>query len=381
MDPQSDETGYVPAGPPAVVAARHRSVFHRRRFKAVGTIGALALTAALGLQFGNAAHAAPKPASRVAAISRLAGAQGSLLSANVAPDSDGSTGGTSGTGGEGGSGGGIHGSFSLYDGVGGGIEFWFDPNTGKITIAIGAGVGEGGDGVVGYYTPGTEPEEGMSDFADVTFGVGSVASFSASGDYSWESGKFSGSIKETVDGRTLTINSDGTGSLDVSVVAAEGTEGFEGATGVKYTFSFTAADVLKILQDIWDWLTGPEDEDYDDYYDDYYYSDGEEDVTGDDTTVTGDDSGTTDDGSADASDDGGDSGDSGGDSGGGDSGGGDGGGGGGGGGGSCDDYAEAESVALPDLEEPCDPEAESLVLTVHQDHSLGYAPQQTAAGR
>lgn len=374
MDPQSDETGYVPAGPPAVVAARHRSIFHRRWPKAVGALGALTLTAALGLQFSNASHAPATPASQVASVSRLAGAQGSFLSANVAPDSDGSTGGATG---ESSTGGGIHGSFSLYDGVGGGLEFWFDPNTGKLTIAVGVGVGEGGGGVLGYYTPGTEPEEGMSDFADVDFSAGSVASFSASGDYSWSSGKLSGSIKETVDGRTLTINSDGTGSFDVSVVAAEGAEGFEGAVGAKYTFSFTPADVLKILQDIWDWLTGPEDEDYDDYYDDYYYDDGAEDVTGDDTTTDDDDSGTTaDDGSDDAGDDGGDGGY------GGDSGGGDGGGGGGGGGGCDEEYMEPESLAAPELEEPCDPEEESLVLTVHADNSLTYTTRpRTAAGR
>ena len=376
MDPQSDETGFVPAGTPAVAEVQHRSIFHRRWPKAVGALGALTLTVALGLQFSDASHSGAKPAAHVAAVSQLANVKGSILPANVPADTDDSTGATTG---ETSSGGGIHGSFSLYEGAGGGLEFWFDPNTGKITIAIGVGVGEGGDGVVGYYTPGTEPEAGFSDFADVTFGAGSVGSFSASGDYSWESGKFSGSIKETIDGRTVTINSDGTGSLDVSVIAAEGTEGFEGATGVKYTFSFTADDVLKILQDIWDWLTGPDDEDLDDYYDDYYYDDGEsDDVTGDDTTVdddddsavtSDDDTGTTsDDGSTDASSDSGDGGD----------------GGGGGGDGGCDEeeMAAAESVVTPELCEPEPVEPESLVLTVHADHSITYASKsQAAAGR
>jgi hypothetical protein len=356
MDPHTDETGYVPAGAPEPTGTPHRSVFQRRRFKIAGGVGALSLAVALGLQFSTAAHSPAKPTVRVAAA-RAVGAQNAAFAQELPVDSD--DGDTATGGGSSSSGGGIHGAFSLYEGVGGGLEFWFNPDTGQLTIAIGAGVGEGGDGVIGYYTPGNEPEPGLSDFVDASFAAGTIGSVNVSGEYEWESGKFSGSVGATVDGRTLTINSDGTGNFTAAVVGEEGV-GFEGSVGAKYTFSFNTADVLKILQDIWDFLTTPDEDD--DYYDDYYYDDGEsDDVTGDDTTVTDDDG--TDDGSSvsdDGSDDAGDGGDSGGD----------GGGGGGGGGTGCDDGdAEAQSLAAP-ADEPCDPEPESSHLTVHADNGV-----------
>jgi hypothetical protein len=371
VDPQSEENGYTPAGPPAPYTTPHRSIFSRRWPKVVGALGALTLTAALGLQFSDASHPAAKPTAKVAAP--LEGAvQPAAQSLELPVDSSGDT----TTGGSSSSSGGIHGSFSLYDGVGGGLEFWFDPDTGQLTVAIGAGVGEGGDGVVGYYVPGTVPEPGPSDFVEANFGVGTVGTVNVTGEYEWESGNFSGSISATVDGRTVYLNSDGSGGLDVSVQAEEGAEGFEGAVGVKYVFSFDVSGILQILQDIWDALTSVDDEDP--FYDEYYDDDGEsDDVTGTDTTVT-DDDGTTDDSTTDGTDDSGDDGDSASS-----------GGGGGGDGGSCDgddddDDDDEEAAITPQEIEPCSPAPDSLVLTVHADHGItvskaGKAP--ATAGR
>jgi len=146
---------------------------------------------------------------------------------------------------------GLHGAINVYDGVGGGIEFWFDPNSGKITIGIGNGIGLGGSAVLGAYAVGSEPVSGQYLYANVSV-QSALASTSVSGNYSISEGTFSGSATATVQGRSVTITSDGSTSFNVSVAANSlATEsGWSGAVGIKTVFDFNVNDVI-------DWLLTP----------------------------------------------------------------------------------------------------------------------------
>lgn len=303
--PTGSESGFIPDAyhRPGPEATTRISPLRRRwRLPAVAT--SMAVVAALCLHDGSTAHAtaAPKPAAVSALAAHGAGAKSVLpMHFEAAADS---------------THGGVHGAFNLYDGVGGGIEFWFDPNTGSLTVAVGAGVGEGGGGVLGTYAPGSVPEPGTYVYANADLGAGTVATVNVSGTYSLDNGVFVGSVNTTVDGRTLTIASDGGSTFDVNVVASESATGFTGAIGVNYTFNFNVTDVIDYIWNaIKDFFTAD-------------YSLEDDDDSGDDTSWYSDDSSTDDSiGSDDASDDSGDdSGDDAGD---------DGGDGGDGGGGGC----------------------------------------------
>jgi uncharacterized membrane protein YgcG len=288
----------------------------RRRWRAPAVATTTALVAAICLYTGSAAHPAATPAAAgVSAASVQHVAAGSALSAHAAAQPL-----TTGYGG-------VHGAFNVYDGAGGGIEFWFDPNTGALTVAVGSGVGIGASGVLGTYAPGTEPAAGTYLYASATLAAGTVASENVSGSYSLTNGVFSGSVSATVEGRTVTLTSDGVSGFNASVLAGSGAAGWTASTGIKFVFDFNISDVLDYIWNaIENFFTGQ-------------YSLTDSDETGDATTAYSDASGTdgsvvssdgsTDDSSTSGDDgtssDSGDSGDSGGDSGG------------GGGGGSGDD--------------------------------------------
>ena len=278
----------------------------RSRWRMPAAVTTMAVVAALCLNTGSAAHATASPAVKPASISAHAAVHtgaGSSLTGHVEAAADGV------------SKGGVHGALNMYDGVGGGLEFWFDPNTGDLTVAIGSGVGEGGGGVIGTYGPGTVPEVGAYLYANADLSAGTVASVNVSGTYSLTDGKLVGSINTTVEGRTLTISSDGGSSFDANVVAVEGAAGFTGAVGIQYVFKFNITDVINY---IWNAILNAFTGEYslldsDDTGDETYaYAD---DSSTDDSDLTTDDS-SDDSSSSDASSDSSD------DSGGGDSGGG-----------------------------------------------------------
>lgn len=272
------EAGYVPAATIATYQAPHRSIFQRRGLKVVGAIGALTLTAALSVQFADAGHAATVPAANVAAA-KVVGAHQSLKSQLGSIHSA-----STGTGS-----GGIHGSFSVYEGAGGGVEFWFDPSTGVITIATGVGIGEGGSGSLSYYTPGTAPAAGVYEYANISLSAGTFGSVSVNGTYSFNSSSFNGSASATVDGRTVTLTGDGAG-LSVNVLPSAGAAGFTANTGVEYVFSFDASSIAAICADLWNDITSAAsylNNILDQYILNNYQSD---DVTGSDTSVSSDDS-------------------------------------------------------------------------------------------
>ena len=253
----------------------------RRRWRAPAVVTSMSVVTALCLYTGSAAHAteAPKAAGVSAAAARGTVAETSLHVAAAAHP-------------EGTVPGGVHGAFNIYDGVGGGVEFWFDPTTGQITVAVGTGVGEGGGGVLGTYAYGSVPAAGAYLYASATLAAGTVASGTVSGTYSLDNGVFSGSASFAVDGRTLTIGSDGTTTFDVNVIAYPALTGFTGTVGFQYVYNFSLTDVLNY---IWNAIT--------DLFTGQYQL--EDDDSGADTTVTGDDG----DGSATSDDGGGSSGD------------------------------------------------------------------------
>jgi hypothetical protein len=258
----------------------------RRRWRAPAVVTSMSVVAALCLYTGSAAHAteAPKAAgvSAVSAVSAQgAGSRTALHVEAAAAHPDGTVPG------------GVHGAFNIYDGVGGGVEFWFDPTTGGITVAVGTGVGEGGGGVLGTYAYGSVPAPGAYVYASATLAAGTVASGTVSGTYSLDNGVFSGSASFAVDGRTLTIGSDGTTTFDVNVIAYPALTGFTGTVGLQYVYNFNISDVWNY---IWNAIT--------DLFTGQYQL--EDDDSGDDTTVSGDDgsgSATSDDGSGSSGDD------------------------------------------------------------------------------
>ena len=209
--------------------------------------------------------------------------------------------------------GGIHGAFNAYDGLGGGIEFWFSPSTGQLTVAIGVGVGAGDGGVLGTYAAGTAPEPGTYVYATADLSTGTVGTANVSGNYSFTNGVFVGQATGTVAGRTVTIASDGGTTFDVNVNAASGAQDWYAAVGVNYTFSFSFAAFFNyILNAIKNAATGLYTlEDNDDSGDETvaYASDAS---TSDGTELTTGDSSSDDAAADDAADDSGDSGDGGG---------------------------------------------------------------------
>ena len=318
--PDAHGRSALKAGTSAISASRIRW-----RLPAVATT--MALVAALCLHSGAVAQAkqTPKATGVSVAVAHdkvVQAAMPMLPEDNTVTSGSGS--GSSGAGG-------VHGAFNLYDGVGGGIEFWFDPTTGELTVAIGAGVGEGGGGVLGTYAAGSAPEPGAYVYANADLGAGSVATVNVSGTYSLTNGVFVGSVNTTVDGRTLTIASDGGSTFDVNVVADESATGFTGAIGVNYTFRFNVADVLAF---IWHAIVDAiisdyflEDDDDTGTSTDEYSDDDIDGTTTDDATTTTDDDGYDDSSSSDSDGDGG-----------------------GGGGGDDDDGAcSAYSAYLPDV--------------------------------
>lgn len=208
----------------------------RRRWRAPAAATSVALVAAVCLYSGSAAHATTAP--RLASVSAVS-AQGQVRAA-AAPNA-----GTAPIGG-------LHGAVKVYDGVGGGLEFWFNPGTGTLTVAVGAGIGAGASGVLGTYAPGTEPAPGSYLYASANLAAGSVVTTNVSGNYSLDNGTFSGSVSASVDGRTLTISSSGSTSMNVSLVAVPGAAGWTASTGVSYVFSFNAQDVMDY---VWDAIT------------------------------------------------------------------------------------------------------------------------------
>ena len=244
---EHDDAGFIPDAhgraedkSKAGTVSRARS---RWRGPAVAT--AIALVAALCLHTGSAAHgttAAAKPAAIIAHEATGTANSGTdktpLASKNIqlADDSSGGPG--------------LHGAFNLYKGAGGGLEFWFDPNSGNLTLAIGIGLGTGTLASLGTYTRGTAPAPGTYMFVTTDFGAGSVASFNALGTYSFTDGKFVGSISGTVEGRTLTLDTDGNSIFDVSVFPAAGAEGYFGAIGVSHVFNFNVQDVVNYIWNV-----------------------------------------------------------------------------------------------------------------------------------
>ena len=287
----------------------------RRRWRAPAVVGSMAVVAAICLYTGSGAHTTVTPAPAAAGVSAASvqhtGAKSrSALSVHAAAQPM-----TTGYGG-------VHGAFNVYDGAGGGIEFWFDPSTGALTVAVGSGAGIGASGVLGTYAPGTEPAAGTYLYASATLSAGTVASENVSGTYSLTNGVFSGSVSATVDGRTVTLTSDGVSGFNASVLAGSGAAGWTASTGVKFVFDFNISDVLDYIWNaIENFFTGQyslTDSDQTGYATTAYADDNSTDGSVVSSDGSSDDSSTSsDDGSSDDSGDSGDSGDSAGDSGGG----------------------------------------------------------------
>ena len=262
----------------------------RRRWRGPAVATSMAVIAGICLYTGSGAHATVKPAA----------VKLSALSVQDAAHAETTTGQ-----------GGVHGAFNLYDGVGGGIEFWFDPSTGSLTVAIGTGVGAIGGGVLGPYAYGTAPAAGTYLYADASLTAGTVVTVNLAGTYTLVNGVFSGSVSATVEGRTLTITSDGSSTFKASVTVVSGASEWSGLPNYDYDYYFDWPD---IMYDVWEPLI---------IEDPGVYSLLDNDEDGTSTTVYSDASGTDDsevtgsssDDSSDASDSGDD--DSGDDSGGG----------------------------------------------------------------
>jgi uncharacterized membrane protein YgcG len=275
----------------------------RRRWRAPAVATSMAVVAGICLYTGSAAHATAKPA---AVKPWPAVAKVSAFSAQAAAQTE-----TTGQGG-------VHGAFNLYDGAGGGLEFWFDPSTGSLTVAVGTGVGALGGGVLGTYAYGTAPAAGTYLYADATLSAGTVVSVNLAGTYQLVNGVFIGSVSATVEGRTLTITSDGSSTFKASVTVVSGASEWSGFVNYTYGYNYYFPDIEEY---IWEPLLISDPDDY---------SLLDNDADGTSTTAYSDADGTDDsEATGSSSDDSGDSGDSGDSDSGGDSG--------GGGGGSGDD--------------------------------------------
>ena len=331
------ESGFVPDAydRPAALAAANTISPLRRRWRIPAVITTMAMATAFCLYDGSGAHSAHAASTAVSLPAPAAHAKSSLVGGHFeAADTNSS--------------GGIRGSFSMYDGEGGGVQFWFNPTTGDMTVAVGAGFGAGTTATIGTYEAGQAPAAGTYLNSTVTFSAGTVGSANMTGNYSLTDGKFTGSVSITVDGRTVTLNSDGTSNFNASVSIAAGAPGFSGSVNLVGVFDFNWNDVV---QDIYDYLqsliqsflaiisTGPSTNNQ--VVNEPSQEDGSTSTTTDGSTT---DDSTTDDSSDDSS-------------------GGDGGGGGGGGGGGC-------AVTMTELPESST-NSDSKTLTPAEDEDDG----------
>ena len=294
MELHEDSGSFIPDQHPLTTQTTTNAFGPSRRFWRVPAVAtSTAVVAALCLYTGSAAHAAGTPtAAKVSALSLQPAAA------------------TTGTGG-------VHGAFNLYQGAGGGIEFWFNPTTGSLTVAIGTGTGALGGGVLGTYTYGTAPAAGTYLYADATLSAGTVLTLNLAGTYQLVNGVFIGSVSATVEGRTLTITSDGSSVFKASVAIAHGSAGWTSPT-YAYTYYFDLEDLLRFIYPPIEIPTTYPDPDPDPYsLVDSDYADGGttvySDSTGTDGTVvssdgTGDTSSSSSDDSSDDSSSGDDSG-------------------------------------------------------------------------
>ena len=226
-----EDSSFTPDQHPLASQTKTSAFGPSRRFWRVPAVGtSMAVVAAVCLYTGSA-HASSAPA-KATTLSVQAAAK-PLLAPNGATASTG----------------GVHGAFNIYDGAGGGVEFWFNPSTGNLTVAVGTGIGVGASGVLGTYAPGSEPAPGAYLYASSTLSAGTVVTTSAAGSYSLNNGVFSGSISASVEGRTLTLSSDGNTSFNASVLAVPGAAGWSASTGVKFVFGFSVTDVINYVWD------------------------------------------------------------------------------------------------------------------------------------
>ncbi|HTJ69448.1 MAG TPA: hypothetical protein VL551_18060 [Actinospica sp.] len=238
MDQQEEnsgsESGFVPDAynRPAAQAAAGTISPLLRRWRLPAVVTTMAMAAAFCLYDGSAAHAS----HTVSAASPVAAAhtKTSLVGGHFEDAATNSNGG-------------IRGSFSMYDGEGGGVQFWFNPTTGDMTVAVGAGMGAGVTGTLGTYEAGQAPAPGTYLNSTVTFAAGTVGSANMTGNYSFDTGKFTGSVSITVDGRTVTLNSDGTTNFNASVTIVPGAPGFSGSVSLQGVFDFNWNDVVDYI--------------------------------------------------------------------------------------------------------------------------------------
>lgn len=303
MDQQEEnsgsEPGFVPDAynRPAAQAAAGTISPLLRRWRLPAVVTTMAMAAAFCLYDGSAAHASRTPHAAVALPAAAAHTKTSLVGGHFEDAATNSNGG-------------IRGSFSMYDGEGGGVQFWFNPTTGDMTVAVGAGIGAGVTGTLGTYEAGQAPAPGTYLNSTVTFAAGTVGSANMTGNYSFDTGKFTGSISITVDGRTVTLNSDGTTNFNASVTIVPGAPGFSGSVSLQGVFDFNWNDVVDYIYDYLDQLiqsflalisTGPSTTN--EVVNDPADEDDGTATTTDDTTTTDDSS--SDDSSGDDSGDGG----------------------------------------------------------------------------
>ena len=297
-DPRFEPARFVPDAYDRPTAQRKADLINplRRRWRGPAIVATVAAAGALCLFDGSAAYAARPTKTADIAVSTP------LTQIKPADGTDH---------------GGVHGAFNLYDGAGGALEFWFDPSTGSLTVAVGAGVGEGGGGVLGTYAPGTPPQPGTYVYANANLGEGTVATVNVGGTYSMDNGEMVGTLSTTIEGRTLTIASDGGASFDAEVIASANATGFTGGTGIENVYNFNVNDVVTyIWHAVSDSYTGDYslEDDLDSGDDTYLYDDDSstDSSGGDLTTTDGSDSSSSSDDSGGTSDDGtGDGGDGG----------------------------------------------------------------------
>ena len=232
------ESGFVPDAHdrPAAQAPANTISPLLRRWRIPAVITTMAMATAFCLYDGSGAHAARTANTAISLPASAAHVRSSLSGGHFEDAATNSNGG-------------IRGSFSMYDGEGGGVQFWFNPTTGDMTVAVGAGIGAGVTGTIGTYEAGQAPAAGTYLNSTVTFSAGTYGSANVTGNYSFENGTFSGSVSITVDGRTVTLNSDGTTNFNASVTIVPGAPGFSGSVSLQGVFDFNWNDVVDYIYD------------------------------------------------------------------------------------------------------------------------------------
>lgn len=230
------ESGFVPDAHDRPAAQAPASTISPllRRWRIPAVITTMAMATAFCLYDGSGAHASRTASTAISLPASAAHAKTSLSGGHFEDVDTNSNGG-------------IRGSFSMYDGEGGGVQFWFNPTTGDMTVAVGAGIGAGVTGTLGTYEAGQAPAPGTYLNSTVTFAAGTVGSANMTGSYSLDTGKFSGSVSITVDGRTVTLNSDGTTNFNASVTVVPGAPGFSGSVSLQGVFDFNWDDVVDYI--------------------------------------------------------------------------------------------------------------------------------------